>query len=186
MDMNSKKAFNDRIKFEEEGNYKEALESYNFVNENDNDNYEESRKHINSIKEVLKNEEILSVYEAKLVTTATASMDIYPNQIQVILKNNDSRNIVKFEITIFAYDENNNPVKIKDKGLETEDYLFLGVADNINIHPADTWGYEYGWSIFNDNIDRIEACVEYAQYDDGTNWDNPLYLQWLKDHWVDE
>lgn len=186
MYMNSKKAFDDGVQFEEEGNYKEALESYHFVNEDDTENYEESRRRIEDIKEMLKKEEVLSVSEAKLIVTSATHKDIYPDQMQIILTNNSSRSIRKFEVTIFAYDEKNNPVKIKNKSLESEDYAFLGLADNIIINCGDTWGYEYGWSVINDNISRIEACVEYAEYDDGTTWDNPLYIEWLKEHWVDE
>lgn len=186
MHMNSKKAFYDGVKFEEEGSYKEALESYHLVNEEDKENYEESKIRIEKIKEKLKNEEILKVSEAKVIVTSELHKDIYPDQMQVMIKNNGSSSVKKFEVTIFGYDADNNPVKIRNKLSETEDYPFLGLADNISIKPGELWGSEYGWSVLNSNIDRIEACIEYAQYDDGTVWDNELYIEWLKDHWVEE
>lgn len=186
MRMNSKKAFDDGVKFEEEGNYREALESYHLVSEDDTVNYEEAQNRIINIKEKLKREEILSVCEARIIVASQTHKDIYPDQMQIILKNNGSMNIKKFEVTIFGYDENNNPVKIKNKSLENDDYIFLGVADNISINSGDTWGNEYGWSVVNNDINRIEACVEYAEYDDGSIWDNPIYIEWLKEHWVEE
>ena len=186
MDMNFKKAFDNGVRFEEEGNYKEALESYNMVNEDDAENYEESRKRINNIKEILIKEEVLSICEEKLIVTSSENKDIYPNQMQVIVKNNGIRNIRKFEVTIFAYDEKNDPVKIENKNMESGNYLFLGLADNININPGDKWGYDYGWSVTNQNINRIEACVEYVEYDDGEILDNPIYIEWLKEHWIDD
>lgn len=186
MRMNSKKAFDDGVKFENDTDYKMALQSYHLVKEDDTDNYEEAQSRISNLKEKLKNNEILSVNEGKVIVTSRTHKDLYPDQLQIILKNNGNSNIRKFEITIFGYDENNNPVKIKNKESESEAYPFLGLADNISINSGDTWGYEYGWSVLNDNIRKIEGCIEYVEYEDGSTWENPLYMEWLKDHWIDE
>lgn len=186
MRMNSKKAFDDGVKFEKDGNYKEAIEAYRLVSENDTENYIESQSRINSIKEKLKQEEVLMVIESKVIVTSENNKDIYPDQLQLILKNNGEASIKKFEVTIYAYDDNNNPVKIKNKLSESEEYMLLGLADNININPGEMWGYNYAWTVTNNNIKRIEACIEYAEYEDDSTWENPLYMEWLRDHWVEE
>ncbi|WP_293978900.1 DUF5780 domain-containing protein [uncultured Clostridium sp.] len=186
MHMNSKKAFDDGVNFENDGEYKEALESYHLVSEEDAENYNEAQNRIADIRKKLKSEEVLSVEESRVIVTSRAHKDIYPDQMQIILKNNGNSIVRKFEATIFAYDENNNPIKIKGRTSEAEDYPFLGLADNMSINPGEEWGDQYGWSITNSNISKIEACVEYAEYDDGSTWDNPLYMEWLKEHWVDD
>ena len=186
MRMNSKKAFDDGVRFENEGDYKEALESYHLVSENDIEHYTESQNRINRIKENLEQEEVLRIIESKVVVTSESNKDIYPDQLQLILENSGETSIKKFEVTIYAYDENNNPVKIKNKSSESEEYMLLGLADNININPGEIWGYNYAWSVLNNNIKRIEACIEYVEYEDESTWENPLYMEWLREHWVEE
>ncbi|MGN0145503.1 MAG: DUF5780 domain-containing protein [Clostridium sp.] len=183
MRMNSKKAFNDGVKFEEQGQYEDALESYNYVSEDDTENYNEALERISSLISKLKEEQVLRVVETNVIVTSKTHKDIYPDQLQIIFKNDGTAPINKFKVAIFAYDAENNPIKINN-GV-TEDYIFIGLGEKININPGELWGYNYGWAVPNDNIDRIEAYVECAEYADGTVWKNPLYTQWVRIHWTE-
>ena len=183
MRMNSKKAFDDGIKFEDEGNYKDALESYHLVSEYDEDNYKNAADRIEALIIKLSKEQILTVEETHVIVTSATHKSLYPDQLQIIFRNNGNANITKFRVTIFGYDTDGNPVKI-DNGTD-KSYMFIGLGEGVTIRPGQLWGHEYGWSVDNDNIKRIEAYVESAEYEDGTVWENPLYTEFIRNHKIE-
>lgn len=182
--MNSRKAFKNAVRNEDEGNLGEALTLYDEVSSYDTENYDNARNKVNELKSSLEEQNIVTIESSKVTVVSNKHKNLYPDQIQLILKNEGDKDITKFEVMMTAYDSEGNPTEIQGVNSTEKSYIFLGTGENISIKPGITWGKEYGWSLSeNHNIAALSACIKNVEFSDGTTWDNPLYSFWLKNHY---
>lgn len=135
--------------------------------------------------EEAKNNQVAKVEEVS-ITTQTNESDykwIYPDMIQTLIRNeSDTKTIKSLEVGILAYDENGFPMKIEPNmtSLRDPEYLFVGIADDVNTIPNGIFGYGVGWELgeYHD-ISQLIACVKSVTYYDGSTWNNDYYDYWV-------
>ncbi|MFD2117198.1 DUF5780 domain-containing protein [Paenibacillus yanchengensis] len=132
--------------------------------------------------ETAKQAQLLSVEEAILVAQNTEFKMLYPDMIELQVKNNSEQSVKNFKVGIVAYDENGYPVTIKGHlSLEDASYVLGGQANNVNLMPGKVYGENKGWAVHEGhNIATVLACVESAEFYDGTVWENEYYDHWLE------
>ncbi|EKQ54423.1 MULTISPECIES: DUF5780 domain-containing protein [unclassified Clostridium] len=181
--MNSQKAFLDGERAEKDSNYDLAYESYYDVIQADTANYQRAQAKLLQIENTVKNSTPISVEKAVILINSKTNKVVYPDQMQVLLKNNSKKTISKFTISILGFNKNGEPAQIQGKNSNEKDYEFLGSGSDINLNPNEVWGKDYGWSLDQStSLKTIIACVINVEYSDGTLWTNPLYKPWLDQH----
>lgn len=109
---------------------------------------------------------------------------LYPDWVEIVIKNNFDETLRHFTVGILGYDENGYPIRIKwDRDFSDGHYEKLGWAEDANVLPGETHGEGGGWKLSNPhNVHHVLACVKEATFYDGTEWENPGYLSWLAQH----
>lgn len=181
--MISQKAFLDGERAEKENDYNLAYESYYAVIIDDKANYEKAQEKLVQLEDTIKNSSPIIIEKSSIIVNSKNNKELYPDQIQVLLKNKSNKIINKFNLSILGFDGNGNSVEIQGKYTDVKDYEFLGSAENIKVKPNETWGGGYAWSLSsNTDLKNILDCVVDVQYSDGSSWTNPLYKPWLDRH----
>jgi hypothetical protein len=179
--MNSRKAFLDGERAEKENEYASAYEAYYNVLPIDKDDYDKAQVKLVELENTLKSLEPLSITDTKITIVSKNNKEIYPDTMQVILKNHSNKLVNNFTLSILGYDANGNSVEIQSKYGKYSVYEFIGTGENISIKPGQTWGDGYGWSLSSThNVKNIIACIQEIRYSDGTSWKNPLYKSWIE------
>lgn len=134
--------------------------------------------------EKYKNEQEITVESARILVQDTTYKALYPDMIEVIIKNNSSKTIKDYNVSILAYDSNNYPLKIKPQfNYNGGAFEFIGQADNVNVVAGATGGRNYGWKLDeNHGISKVIAIVKDATYYDGSKWENPYYNYWIEQY----
>lgn len=134
--------------------------------------------------EKYKNEQEVSVESAKIIEQDTTYKSLYPDMIEVIIKNNSNKTIKDYNVAILAYDSNNYPLKIKPQfNYNGGAFEFTGQADNANVVAGATGGRNYGWKLDeNHGISKVIAIVKDVTYYDGSKWENPYYNYWIEQY----
>lgn len=134
--------------------------------------------------EKYKNEQEVSVESASIVVQSDTYKALYPDAIEVVIKNNSTKTIKDYNVAILAYDSNNYPLKIKPQfKAYNANYEFTGQADNANIVAGDIGGKDYGWNLDQTHgISKVIAIVKDVTYYDGTTWENPYYPYWIEQY----
>lgn len=155
-------------------------------------NDDEIAKKSNEIKEKVKEQQIQEYKENQEVTVENTRIYIqhptykalYPDSIEVIIKNHTSKTIKNYNVSILAYDSNNYPLKVQTQyNFGKANYEFIGMAENVNIISGATGGKNYGWSLDeNHGISKILALVKDVEYYDGSKWENPYYEYWIEQY----
>lgn len=128
------------------------------------------------------NQQQLTVTSAKILVQDSEYKSLYPDMMQVIVKNISNKTVKSYEMGLLAYDSNGLPIKIKREISISEDYEFVGNANDANILPNKSYGSENGWNLDSQHgISKIIACTKSVTYYDGSTWDNEYY-----DYWIDE
>ena len=151
-----------------------------FTNDSDINNYKkdfEDRKEAHRIQELKDNQKVK-------VLSASAFNDGYYiifRKGRVVLQNCNDKVLKEATVVFLTFDNNGYPVDAEysmytDGGVENTNRCG---TDSINLHPGDTWGYGYSWSIA-DNATKVKACVKTAEFYDGGTWTNPYYEHWLE------
>ncbi|MCO5385364.1 MAG: DUF5780 domain-containing protein [Desulfosporosinus sp.] len=135
------------------------------------------------LEEKLVAEQQVTVESAKIVVQDSTYKSLYPDMIQVILKNSSQKTIKNLNVGCLGYDKNGYPLKIKTQfSFSGADYEFVGNAPDVNIVAGGTFGGNNGWKLDESHgISKVLACVKSATFYDGTTWDNPYY-----DYWIDQ
>ncbi|MBQ2835315.1 MAG: hypothetical protein IJE68_00540 [Clostridia bacterium] len=134
--------------------------------------------------EKYKNEQEVTVERTGIAIQHDEYKSLYPDMIEVIIKNNTNKTIKDYNLAILAYDKNNYPLKIKPKyDYRGGAFEFTGQADNVNIIAGATGGKDYGWELDSDHgISKVLAIVKDVTYYDGTTWENPYYPYWIEQY----
>ena len=134
--------------------------------------------------EKYKNEQEVSVESTRIIVQDDRYKALYPDMIEVVIKNNSSKTIKDYNVAILAYDSNNYPLKIKPQfNYNGGGFEFTGQADNVNVVAGATGGKDYGWKLDqNHGISKVISIVKDVTYYDGSNWENPYYNYWIEQY----
>ncbi len=139
------------------------------------------QKKLDEIEDKAKEQEIKKYMSEQeiIVESAEKFKEWYSDTIsgvKVIVKNNTEKVVKNYVVGILAYDNNGYPLKI-----EYNNYVSSCKFDGANIQPGQTYGQEKYCNIIyeNEKIESALACVEKAEYYDGSTWENPYYEYWL-------
>lgn len=134
--------------------------------------------------EKYKNEQEVTVESTGILIQHDEYKALYPDMIEVIIKNHTNKTIKDYELAILAYDSNNYPLKIQPKyNYRGGAFEFTGQAENVNIIAGATGGKDYGWELDQDHgISKVLAIVKNVTYYDGTTWENPYYTYWIEQY----
>ncbi len=102
---------------------------------------------------------------------------LYPDLLQVILKNNTDKDIKDVIVAYVAWDENNLPSKIEGSmDFSGGSYVKEVNFGDINLVPGSTFGEDSGYGISETTkITSFKAIpISYVTFD-GTTWTNPYY-----------
>lgn len=126
-------------------------------------------------------EQLVIVESAKIIIQDATYKALYPDMIQVIVKNNSDKTIKNMNVGCLGYDKNGYPLKIKTQfDFSGGYYEFVGSATDVNIIAGSRFGQDKGWSLDESHgISKVLACVKNATFYDGTTWENPYYGYWL-------
>lgn len=129
--------------------------------------------------------EQLESQDFKIIDTKYTVQDeklknLYPDLLQVILKNDTEHDIKDAVVAFVGWDDNKLPVKIKGNiDFSDGQYIKLVNYSDINLIPGGTFGEESGFQIDEKiKIKSFKAIVVSYETFDGTTWDNPLYEDW--------
>lgn len=131
-----------------------------------------------------KNNQLIVVESCKITSQHASLKILYPDMIQVIVKNKSKKTIKDMVVSCLAYDNNNYPLKIKSKfDFSGSDYELIGNADNVNIVAGAKFGQESGWELDEKHgISKSIACVKNVTFYDNTTWENPYYEYWIEQY----
>lgn len=132
----------------------------------------------------LQSEQQIIVLSSNVISQSNEYKSLYPDMLQVIIKNKSSKTIKDMDVGWLGYDKNNYPIKIKLQfNVGNEDYEFIGQGRDVNVLPNTTFGDKVGWNLDeNHGLFKALACVKTVTYYDGTTWDNPYYQYWLEQY----
>ncbi|ENH97578.1 hypothetical protein J416_06188 [Gracilibacillus halophilus YIM-C55.5] len=146
----------------------------------------EKRKQAEREKKIrqAKEEQIVTVNSTQIVEQSTDNKILYPDMIQVIMKNISDKTIKSVKVGMLGFDENGYPVKIEGNyDFSGGQYEYMGFADNVNIVAGDTFGHNSGWELAEEHsISEVMSCVKNVTFYDGSTWTNPYYKYWIEQY----
>lgn len=147
------------------------------------DNIMVEQKDIESAKKELNDK--IEKQEFRVVSTQYYIQDekyksLYPDMLQVILKNDTKEDIRDAVVAFVAWDANGLPVKIKgDMSFNEGAYVVKVKYSDINLVPGKTYGDDSGYSIdYSCKIDSFKAIVVSYETFEGKKWENELFDEW--------
>ena len=124
----------------------------------------------------------LGIIETKYVVQDTEYKSLYPDLLQAIIRNDTKVDIKNAVVAFVAWDENKLPVKVKGSfDFSDGSYVQLVNYNDINLIPGASYGNDSGFEIDETNrIQHFKAIIVSYESFEGTNWENPLFMEWKK------
>lgn len=126
--------------------------------------------------------ELVSVISTDILVQDTEHKTLYPDLIEVVIKNNSDETLRHYKVGFLAYDESGYPKKIELRfDFSGGDYEKFGVSEDANVLPGETYGKDSGWELSDPHhLHYVLACVYEASFYNDETWENPNYKNWLK------
>ncbi|MGI6308916.1 MAG: DUF5780 domain-containing protein [Dethiobacteria bacterium] len=124
--------------------------------------------------------DLVCVESVRIVVQDEKHKALYPDMIEVVIRNNSKETIKNYKVGMLGFDNNGYPVKIEwQLDFSGGSYEKIGLADDANVLPGETFGKNKGWELFYPhNLRYVLACVYEAIFYDDTVWKNPDYNNW--------
>ena len=125
----------------------------------------------------------ITVESAKRVVQDEEFKSLYPDLVNIIIKNNGTSATIKnLVIAYLAFDKGGYPIKIVGHlSFSDGDYEARGLAEDVNLEVGQKFGEGKGYALDEDCGNRIKyvlACVVSADLYNDQVWENPLYDDW--------
>lgn len=129
----------------------------------------------------LTDEQLVIVESAKILVQDSTYKYLYPDMIQVIMKNVSDKTIKDIHVGLLGYDKNGYPVKILfNLDFSGGSFEKVGYGENVNIVAGAKFGHNSGFELDpTHGISKVLACVKDVVFYDETTWENPYYEYWL-------
>ncbi len=147
--------------------------------------FEEKREAERKLKaQEAKNQQILVVQSAGIAVQSKEYKALYPDLLQVIVKNNSDQTVKDMKVSCIGFDKNGYPVKIRSQfDFQGGFYEIIGNAEDINIISGGIFGEKQGWALDESHgITYVLACVKEATFYNGDSWVNPYYSYWIEEY----
>lgn len=131
---------------------------------------------ITELDELIKAQDI-AVIDTKYVVQDEQYKSLYPDMLQVVIKNNTQLDIKNAVVAYAAWDKNSLPVKIKGS-MDFSDGTYIKLVNftDINLVPDAEYGHNSGYEVEENNtIQTFKAIVVSYEAFDGSTWENPQY-----------
>lgn len=162
-------------------NSADSGEGLNTQNTNDSKNPNSKKLSKIDFDDLLKEQEMY-VERTEYLVQSEELKTLYPDMLQVIIKNDTEFDIKNAVVAFVAWDKNNLPIKIKGS-IDFSDgaYIYTVNYNDINLIPGAKYGDDSGFEIDDEiDVDHFEAIVVSYESFDGDTWNNPLYDSWEK------
>src|SRR5690606_11966820 len=80
-----------------------------------------------------KDKQEVIVEKASITIQSTEYKALYPDMIQVIVRNKSNKTVKNMVVVSLGFDSNGLPVKIRNQYSSEGDYAYEGYAENVNI-----------------------------------------------------
>ncbi|NBJ64195.1 hypothetical protein D5266_03205 [bacterium c-19] len=131
-------------------------------------------------------EQVINKQEVHIVKTNYIVQDtkikiLFPDTLQAVIKNNSKDKIKNVVVSFAAWDENNEPVKLKRSIDFTEGaYVREITLKNIDLASGATFAEEDGFGLNEKcSVHTFKAIVKSYETDEGAIWENPQYNNWV-------
>jgi hypothetical protein len=126
---------------------------------------------------------LVTVESVKIIEQSKDHKILYPDMVEVIIKNNHTETIRNYTVALMGFDKNGYPLKIEwNIDFSGGDYIRLGSAEDANVIPGATAGKDKGFGIDESHgIHYILAEIYEVEFYDGKVWENPNF-----DYWADK
>lgn len=121
-------------------------------------------------------EQNIGIIESQYLVQSEDKKNLYPDMLQIVMKNNTEQTISNVHVAFAAWDKNKRPVKIRSHTHDGIDYIDQVTYSNIDLAPGESYGKDVGYPLMqNNNIAHFKAIIVSYETTDGNTWENPYF-----------